>query len=117
MERGLDKADIKLIGPGDLTDDEALSNMGDAMLGAVTAHFYSAAHPSAMNKAFTDEYQKANHARANFMAASGYDGMQLIYEALKKTGGSTDGKALISAMVRAKPHRTALREAARPNSF
>ena len=64
VERGLDKAGIKLIGPGDLTDDEALSNMGDAMLGAVTAHFYSAAHPSALNKTFADEYQKDNHGRA-----------------------------------------------------
>jgi branched-chain amino acid transport system substrate-binding protein len=98
VERGLDKAGIKLIGPGDLTDDEALSNMGDAMLGTVTAHFYSAAHPSAINKAFADEYQKDNHVRANFMAASGYDGMHVIYEALKKTGGATDGKALIAAM-------------------
>jgi branched-chain amino acid transport system substrate-binding protein len=98
VERGLDKTGIKLIGPGDLTDDEALANMGDAMLGAVTAHFYSAAHPSALNKAFADEYQMENHVRANFMAASGYDGMHIIYEALKKTGGSTDGKALISAM-------------------
>ncbi len=98
VERGLDKAGIKLVGPGDLTDDETLSNMGDAMLGVVTAHFYSAAHPSAMNKAFADEYQKENHVRANFMAASGYDGMHVIYEALKKTGGATDGKALIAAM-------------------
>lgn len=98
VERGLDKAGIKLIGPGDLTDDEALANMGDAMLGAVTAHFYSAAHPSALNKIFAEEYQQENHVRANFMAASGYDGMHIIYEALKKTGGATDGKALISAM-------------------
>jgi branched-chain amino acid transport system substrate-binding protein len=98
VERGLDKAGIKLIGPGDLTDDEALANMGDAMLGAVTAHFYSAAHPSALNKSFTEEYQKQNHVRANFMAASGYDGMHVVYEALKKTGGATDGKALIAAM-------------------
>jgi len=97
-ERGLDKAGIKLIGPGDLTDDEALPNMGDAILGAVTAHFYSAAHPSALNKGFAEEYQKENHGRANFMAASGYDGMHVIYQALLKTGGSTDGKALVSAM-------------------
>ena len=68
VERGLDKAGIKLIGPGDLTDDEALSNMGDAMLGTVTAHFYSAAHPPALNRTFADEYQKENHVRANFMA-------------------------------------------------
>ena len=98
VERGLDKVGIKLIGPGDLTDDEALPGMGDAMLGTVTAHFYSAAHPSALNRAFADAYFKENNARANFMAVSGYDGMQVIYDALKRTGGSTEGKALISAM-------------------
>ena len=98
VERGLDKASIKLIGPGDLTDDEALPNMGDAMLGAVTAHFYSAAHPSMLNKAFADAYQTENKVRANFMAVSGYDGMHVIYEALKKTSGATDGKSLIAAM-------------------
>ena len=32
------------------------------------------------------------------MAVGGYDGMHLIYEALKKTGGKTDGDALIAAM-------------------
>jgi branched-chain amino acid transport system substrate-binding protein len=98
VERGLDKAGITLIGPGDLTDDEALPNMGDAMLGAVTAHFYSAAHPSAINTAFTDAYRKETQNGANFMAVSGYDGMHVIYEALKKTGGSADGKAMIAAM-------------------
>jgi branched-chain amino acid transport system substrate-binding protein len=98
VERGLDKAGITLIGPGDLSDDEALQNMGDAMLGTVTAHFYSAAHPSALNKVFAEAYQQEANARANFMAVSGYDGMHLIYEALKKTGGSADGKSLVAAM-------------------
>jgi branched-chain amino acid transport system substrate-binding protein len=98
VERGLDKGGIALIGPGDLSDDEALTNMGDAMLGTLTAHFYSAAHPSVLNKAFTEAYQKETRTRANFMAVSGYDGMHVIYEALKKTAGSTDGKALIAAM-------------------
>jgi branched-chain amino acid transport system substrate-binding protein len=36
--------------------------------------------------------------RPNFMAVGGYDGMRLIYEALKKTNGSTDGDALLAAM-------------------
>src|SRR5690348_2424008 len=72
--------------------------MGDAMLGTVTAHFYSAAHASALNMAFTEAYQRENKARANFMAVSGYDGMHLIYEALKKTAGAADGKTLIAAM-------------------
>ncbi len=43
-ERGLDKAGIKLIGPGDIVDDNDLPGMGDAMLGVVTAGIYSAAH-------------------------------------------------------------------------
>ncbi len=98
-ERGLDKAGIKLIGPGDVTDDDILNNMGDAVIGAITAHLYSAAHPSAMNKDFVAAYKKMmNGQRPGFMAVGGYDGMHLIYEALKKTGGKTDGDALIAAM-------------------
>jgi branched-chain amino acid transport system substrate-binding protein len=99
IERGLDKAGIKLIGPGDVTDDDLLNGMGDAVIGTVTAHLYSAAHPSATNKAFVDAFKKANNGlRPNFMAVGGYDGMHLIYQALKKTSGSTDGDAVIAAM-------------------
>jgi len=98
VERGLDKAGIKIIGPGDVTDDDLLNGMGDVVIGTVTAHFYSAAHLSAKNKAFVEAFKKANHFRPNFMAVGGYDGMHLIYEALKKTNGSTDGNALINAM-------------------
>jgi branched-chain amino acid transport system substrate-binding protein len=99
IERGLDKAGIKIIGPGDVTDDDLLNGMGDQVLGTVTAHFYSADHPSATNKAFVEAFKKANNGmRPNFMAVSGYDGMNLMYEALKKTEGKTDGDALIAAM-------------------
>jgi branched-chain amino acid transport system substrate-binding protein len=98
VERGLDKAGIKLIGPGDVTDDDLLPNMGDAAIGTVTAHFYSADHPSAKNKAYVEAFTKANNFRPNFMSVGGYDGMHLIYEALKKTGGKADGDSLIAAM-------------------
>jgi branched-chain amino acid transport system substrate-binding protein len=97
-ERGLDKAGIKVIGPGDVMDDDLLAGMGDAALGTVTAHLYSAAHPSAKNKEFVAAYKKAFNQRPGFMAVGGYDGIHLIYEALKKTGGKTDGDGLIEAM-------------------
>jgi branched-chain amino acid transport system substrate-binding protein len=97
-ERGLDKSGIKVIGPGDVMDDDLLNGMGDAALGTVTAHLYSAAHPSAMNKEFVASYKKAFGSRPGFMAVSGYDGIHLIYEALKKTGGKADGDDLIAAM-------------------
>jgi branched-chain amino acid transport system substrate-binding protein len=97
-ERGLDKAGIKVIGPGDVMDDDLLNGMGDAALGTVTAHIYSAAHPSQMNKDFVAAYKKDFGNRPGFMAAGGYDGIHLIYEALKKTNGNTDGDKLIGAM-------------------
>ena len=72
--------------------------MGDAVIGTVTAHMYSAAHPSQMNKDYVAAFEKANNFRPNFMSVGGYDGMHLIYEALKKTNGDTDGDKLIAAM-------------------
>ena len=100
LERGMDKAGIKLIGTGDLTDDDQLNDMGEGALGVVTAHHYSAAHPSALNQKFVEAFKKANNGlRPNFMAVGGYDGMHLIYEALKKTnGGQGGGVAMLAAM-------------------
>jgi branched-chain amino acid transport system substrate-binding protein len=99
VERGLDKSGIRLIGPGDIADDEDLPGMSDAMIGTVTAGFYSAHHPSAMNKEYVAAFRKAkSNVRPNFISVSAYDGMHLIYEALKKTEGRTDGPALVEAM-------------------
>lgn len=95
-ERGL--TGIKVIGPGDVMDDDLLNGMGDAALGAVTAHLYSAAHPSQANRDFVAAYRQMFNQRPGFMAVGGYDGIHLIYEALKTTGGKTDGDALIAAM-------------------
>lgn len=97
-ERGLDKSGIKVIGPGDVMDDDLLNAMGDAALGTVTAHMYSTAHPSKVNKEFVAAYRKAFNSRPGFVAVGGYDGIHLIYEALKKTNGNTDGDALVAAM-------------------
>jgi branched-chain amino acid transport system substrate-binding protein len=97
-ERGLDKSGIKLVGPGDITDDDDLPTTGDTLLGVVTAGIYSAAHPSQLNKEYVAAYQKATGHRANFISVGGYDGMHLIYEALKKTNGNTDADAVIAAM-------------------
>jgi branched-chain amino acid transport system substrate-binding protein len=98
-ERGLDKAGIKLVGPGDIVDDNDLPGMGDGMLGVVTAGIYSAAHNSQANKDYVAAFKKANgNLRPNFISVGGYDGIHLIYEALKKTGGKTDAESLIGAM-------------------
>ncbi|RDJ21453.1 ABC transporter substrate-binding protein [Bosea caraganae] len=98
VERGLDKSGVRLIATGDVTDDDIVDSMGDVALGTITTHHYSANHNSPENKAFVAAFTKAANVRPNFMAVGGWDGMHLIYEALKKTNGATDGTALVEAM-------------------
>ena len=98
-ERGLKAAGIALIGPGDVLDDDILEAIGPPALGMITSQHYSAAHQSPENKAYVDAFMKANNGmRPNFMSVGGYDGVHLIYEALKKTGGATAGDKLVEAM-------------------
>jgi branched-chain amino acid transport system substrate-binding protein len=98
-ERGLKQANIRLIGTGDVTDDDLLESMGAPAVGVVTSFHYSAAHDSPENKAYVDGFMKANKGmRPNFHSVGGYDGMHLIYEAVKKAGANADGEQLVAAM-------------------
>jgi branched-chain amino acid transport system substrate-binding protein len=98
VDRGLTQAGIKVIGTGDVTDDDQLNSMGDGVLGMITSYNYSAAHDTPENHAFVQAFKQANdNMRPNVIGLSGYDGMHLIYEALRKAD-STDGTKLIEAM-------------------
>ena len=96
-ERGIDPKKTKVLGQGELTDPSALKSMGDAGLGIITVMHYDYNHQSAMNKAFTGAFEAAYKREPDVYAIGGYDGMHLIYEALKKTGGKADGDSLIAA--------------------
>ena len=96
-ERGIDPKKTKVLGTGEIVDDSALANMGDAALDIITAWHYDHNHDSAMNREFVREFVADYKVNPNFFAVGGYDGMHLIYEALKKTGGKTDGDSLIAA--------------------
>jgi branched-chain amino acid transport system substrate-binding protein len=97
-ERGLDKAGIRLIAEGSVTDDDILNSMGEVAVGVVTTHHYSASHKSPLNKKFVESFGKANGgARPNFMAVGAYDGMRVIYEAAKASKGQ-GGDPLLNAM-------------------
>ena len=103
-ERGLRESGTRLIGTGDLTDDDILNGMGAPAIGTVTSHHYSAAHPSPENRSYVEAFEKANPGmRPNYMSVGGYDGMHLVCEALRKTGaigaaGAPDGDRLVEAM-------------------
>jgi branched-chain amino acid transport system substrate-binding protein len=97
VERGFDKSGIKLIGTGDVTDDDILNDMGDVALGVITSMHYSAAHPSPANKAYVDGFKKLNGIRPNFHSVGGFDGMRIIYRGLEASKGAT-GEALLNGM-------------------
>jgi branched-chain amino acid transport system substrate-binding protein len=98
-ERGLDKSGIKLIGPGDVVDDGDLNAMGESTIGIITSYPYSTSHASAMKQKFVKAFKKANpQMRPNAIAVFGYDGMRVIYEAIKKTNGAGNGDQLLEAM-------------------
>ena len=87
---GLDKAGIKYIGPGDLTTDEELQGMGDAALGVMTVHHYSAAADRPANKAFVAAYKKEYGEKLNpgFMAVGAWDAMDLVFHVIRAQNGN-----------------------------
>ncbi len=89
---GLKKAGIKYIGTGDITADEELQNMGDAALGVITVHHYSAAGDRPANKAFVAAYKKEYGEKMNpgYMAAVAWDAMDLIFHCIREEKGKMD---------------------------
>ncbi len=89
---GMDKANIKYLGTGDITTDEELQGMGDAALGVITVHHYSAAADRPANKAFVAAYKKEYGADLNpgFMVVGAWDAMDAIYGAIRAQGGKID---------------------------
>jgi branched-chain amino acid transport system substrate-binding protein len=97
VERGLDPKKIKVMGQGEITDEQALAGMGDAAIGIITAFHYDYYHQSTANADFVRAYNAEFKRNPDLFSIGGYDGMHLIYEALKKNGGKADGEGLIAA--------------------
>jgi branched-chain amino acid transport system substrate-binding protein len=98
IENGMDPNKLRIMGQGELADENALKAMGDAAIGIITAFHYDYSHDSPTNRAFVAAYNAEFKRNPDFFSVGGYDGMHLIYEALKKAGGKTDGESLGNAV-------------------
>jgi branched-chain amino acid transport system substrate-binding protein len=96
-ERGIDPKKTRILGQDVLADESALKSMGDISIGIVTAAHFDYNHQSAKGKAFAKAFYDDYKRYPDIFSIGGYDGMHLIYETLKKTGGKTDGDSLIAA--------------------
>src|SRR5437870_3633966 len=97
---GLRAAGIKLIGPGDITQDTKLQAMGDAAVGLVTMHHYNVDLDNAENKQFVAEWKKAYGADStpDFFAVGGFDGMAAIVHATQALKGKIDGDQAVASL-------------------
>jgi branched-chain amino acid transport system substrate-binding protein len=98
IERGVDPNKIKILGQGELSDEAALKALGESATGFITAFHYDYAHNSPANQQFVKEYNAEFKRNPDYFSVGGYDGMHLIYEALKKSGGKSDGESLVGAV-------------------
>jgi branched-chain amino acid transport system substrate-binding protein len=96
-ERGIDPTKIKVLSTGEPVDDPALKALGDLALGRISAWHYDHNLPGKLNQDFVKAFNADYKRNPDFFAMGGYDGMHVIYEALKKTKGNTDGQALVDA--------------------
>ena len=97
-DRGLAPPETKIFAQGELTHPEALESMGDTAAGIITTYHYSLERDDPLNNEFREAYREANGGRSpDLFSIGGYDGMHLIYEALKATEGDASGDALIEA--------------------
>jgi branched-chain amino acid transport system substrate-binding protein len=98
-DRGLDKAGIQLLG-GTETGEQELPAIGDAAIGAITALVYGPFLDNPKNKAFLETYRTkfGKDELPSFSTVAAYDGMELMFEMLRKTGGKKDADKMIAAV-------------------
>ena len=96
-ERGIDPKKIKIFSTGEAVDETAVKALGDLAIGRISAWHYDYNLQTKMNQDFVKAFNAEFHRNPDFFAVGGYDGMHLIYEALKKTGGKADGDSLLAA--------------------
>jgi branched-chain amino acid transport system substrate-binding protein len=97
---GVRAAGIKLIGPGEISQDSKLQAMGKAAAGLITAYHYNADLDNAENQRFVAAWKQEYGADAipDFFAVGGYDGMAAIVRAIHATNGKSDPNRALAAL-------------------
>jgi len=99
VERGLAQAGIKLMGGGEFAE-LYLPNFTDDVIGVLSANHYTETNDLPENKQMRDQLTKMFGAKGitNIASVGAWDGMQLIYLALKENGAKAPGIKYIDSM-------------------
>lgn len=95
---GIINSKIKVIGPGDITSDDELPNMGKSALGVITMLQYSPVGVRPANAEFVAAWKKEYGAESvpTYFAVAGWDGMRAIFDAIKAQKGKIDPDATMT---------------------
>jgi branched-chain amino acid transport system substrate-binding protein len=96
-EREIDPNKIKIMSSGEAVDETAIKGLGELAIGRLSAQHYDYNHRSPKNEAFVKAYNAEFNRNPDFFSVGGFDGMHVVYEALKKTSGKADGDSLVQA--------------------
>lgn len=94
------KGRVPLIAGGTHTDEHVLSQLGDAAIGVISAHHYSAALDTPANRKFRAAFEKAYSRSPSFYSENCYTGARVIEEAMKAVNGRVEDRAALMAALR-----------------
>ncbi len=99
-EIGLRQAGVRMIGPGDVIQDNKLQGMGKAAVGLTVMGQYAADYTNPANLAFVKAWHAAYGANStpDFMAVSGWDGMAAVAHVVKTLNGKIDADKAMKAL-------------------
>jgi len=97
---GMRQAGIKLIGPGDITQDTKLQSMGKDAVGLITMHHYNADLDNPANRRLVAAWKKeyGPEATPDFMGVQGYDGMAAIAHVVRTLNCRIDADKAMAAL-------------------
>jgi branched-chain amino acid transport system substrate-binding protein len=98
-ERGLKQAGIKLLGNGEFAE-LYLPHFSDDVIGTISVNHYTETNSRPENKQMRDQLTKlfGEKGVTDIASVAAWDGMTLIYGALRQNGASADGLKYIDAM-------------------
>ena len=99
VERGLKQAGIKLLGNGEFAE-LYLPNFGDDVVGVISVNHYTETNKLSENKVMRDQLTKMFGAKGvtDIASVAAWDGMQMIYMALRENGANAEGLKYIDSM-------------------
>jgi branched-chain amino acid transport system substrate-binding protein len=99
QEFGL-KGKVPLIGGGTVTDEHALPQMGDEVIGVITPLHYSEVLDNPANKKFVKAFREKAKKAASYYSEGTYTGARWIVEAIKAINGDVENKGKLMEALR-----------------